>query len=242
MTEEESQRIVSDLEDGASLSGSDSEASEDGDGDGDDDEFRNIIEAQATLDIREKERRLNRLTEHGDEGGGHKLRGALVPVKLEGEGEDEEAQRWGVYRQVLQGGWEDEGAGASVGAALLALKHGKISYLFASGGHFAGAVYQGHTCVQHKTFHRYVIRAKAGTRQATRDAMGGSSVPKSAGSSLRRHNEQLLAQVLQSCLPTQSYADISGVNTPTTPTQTNARSLANISGDCMAVALLEDGA
>ena len=73
MTEEESQRIVSDLEDGASLSGSDSEASEDGDGDGDDDEFRNIIEAQATLDIREKERRLNRLTEHGDEGGGHKI-------------------------------------------------------------------------------------------------------------------------------------------------------------------------
>jgi hypothetical protein len=45
-----------------------------------------------------------------------------------------------------------------VGAALLTLKHGKITYLFASGGHFAGAVYQAHTCVCHKTFHRYYIK------------------------------------------------------------------------------------
>ena len=38
--------------------------------------------------------------------------------KLEGEGEDEEAQRWGVYRQVLQGDWQPP-------RGLLALKHGK---------------------------------------------------------------------------------------------------------------------
>ena len=33
-------------------------------------------------------------------------------------------------------------------------QHGKITYFFASGGHFAGAVYQGHRCIAHKTFHR----------------------------------------------------------------------------------------
>jgi hypothetical protein len=45
VAEAEFQRIVSDLEDGASISGSDTEASEDDD----DDEFRNIIEAQVCI-------------------------------------------------------------------------------------------------------------------------------------------------------------------------------------------------
>lgn len=37
----------------------------------------------------------------------------------------------------------------------------------------------------HKTFHRYVVRAKAGGRQSTKDAGGGKTI-KSAGSSIRR--------------------------------------------------------
>ena len=45
---------------------------------------------------------------------------------------------------------------------------------------------------------RYVIRAKAGTRQATSDASG--KVAKSAGSSLRRHNEAMLQVLLLSLL------------------------------------------
>ena len=46
----------------------------------------------------------------------------------------------------------------------------------------------------HKTFHRYVVRAKRGTCQSSHDSKGGSA-PKSAGASLRRHNEAALAQV-----------------------------------------------
>lgn len=45
----------------------------------------------------------------------------------------------------------------------------------------------------HKTFHRYVVRAKRGTVQSVRDNQG--SAPKSAGASLRRYNEAALAQV-----------------------------------------------
>jgi hypothetical protein len=47
--------------------------------------------------------------------------------------------------------------------------------------------------VVHKTFHRYVVRAKRGTVQSVRDNKG--SAPKSGGASLRRYNEAALAQV-----------------------------------------------
>jgi len=44
--------------------------------------------------------------------------------------------------------------------------------------------------VAHKTYHRYVVRAKAGGRQSSEDKSG--KAPKSAGSTLRRYNEQML--------------------------------------------------
>lgn len=47
--------------------------------------------------------------------------------------------------------------------------------------------------VLHKTFHRYVVRAKRGTAQGTRDSQGNA--PKSAGASIRRHNEAALKEV-----------------------------------------------
>lgn len=46
--------------------------------------------------------------------------------------------------------------------------------------------------VQHKTFHRYTVRAKRGTAQGLRDAQNRSHAPKSAGASLRRYNETAL--------------------------------------------------
>eukprot|EP00958_Prasinococcus_capsulatus_P011305 scaffold1122_cov377-Prasinococcus_capsulatus_cf.AAC.14 len=70
--------------------------------------------------------------------------------------------------------------------------------LLASGGHFAGTVFKPQakggamTVVAKRTFHRYVVRAKAGGRQAAQDATG--KMPKSAGSSLRRYNELALQQ------------------------------------------------
>ncbi|KAL9315114.1 hypothetical protein ACSQ67_016115 [Phaseolus vulgaris] len=62
--------------------------------------------------------------------------------------------------------------------------------LLASGGHFAGCVFDGDAVVAHKTFHRYVVRAKAGKKQSSKDASGGGI--HSAGASLRRYNELAL--------------------------------------------------
>ncbi|KAL3001044.1 hypothetical protein AAZX31_09G245800 [Glycine max] len=59
--------------------------------------------------------------------------------------------------------------------------------LLASGGHFAGCVFDGDAVVAHKTFHRYVVRAKAGKKQSSKDASGRAA--HSAGASLRRYNE-----------------------------------------------------
>ncbi|ESP03169.1 hypothetical protein LOTGIDRAFT_137805, partial [Lottia gigantea] len=65
-----------------------------------------------------------------------------------------------------------------------------------AGGHFAGAIYNGKQVLTHKTFHRYVVRAKRGTAQSSRDSQGGNA-PKSAGASLRRYNEAALIQEIQ---------------------------------------------
>ncbi|KAL6495430.1 hypothetical protein OROGR_029993 [Orobanche gracilis] len=62
--------------------------------------------------------------------------------------------------------------------------------LLARGGHFAGCVFDGDSLVAHKTFHRYVVRAKAGKKQSSKDA-GGRTIH-SAGASLRRYNELAL--------------------------------------------------
>ncbi|XP_055817419.1 uncharacterized protein LOC129886662 [Solanum dulcamara] len=67
--------------------------------------------------------------------------------------------------------------------------------LLARGGHFAGCVFDGITAVAHKTFHRYVIRAKAGKKQSSKDASG--KMAHSAGASIRRHNELALKKEIQ---------------------------------------------
>ncbi|ESQ36824.1 hypothetical protein EUTSA_v10007219mg [Eutrema salsugineum] len=70
--------------------------------------------------------------------------------------------------------------------------------LLASGGHFAGSVFNGKSVVAHKTFHRYVVRAKAGKKQSTKDGSGRSI--HSAGASLRRYNELALKKDIQELL------------------------------------------
>ncbi|XP_076858232.1 tRNA endonuclease ANKZF1 [Brachyhypopomus gauderio] len=72
--------------------------------------------------------------------------------------------------------------------------------LMTGGGHFAGAVFQGKEILQHKTFHRYTVRAKRGTAQGLRDAQNRGHTPKSAGSTLRRHNEAALIKDIQDLL------------------------------------------
>ncbi|KAL3536928.1 hypothetical protein ACH5RR_000294 [Cinchona calisaya] len=70
--------------------------------------------------------------------------------------------------------------------------------LLARGGHFAGCVFDGNTVVAHKTFHRYVVRAKAGKKQSSKDASGRTV--HSAGASLRRYNELALKKDIQELL------------------------------------------
>ena len=72
--------------------------------------------------------------------------------------------------------------------------------LMASGGHFAGAVFEKSASkpTLHKTFHRYVVRAKAGGRQSAKDATGKKA--NSAGASLRRHNERALVEDIHNLL------------------------------------------
>ncbi|XP_042511981.1 ankyrin repeat and zinc finger domain-containing protein 1 [Macadamia integrifolia] len=70
--------------------------------------------------------------------------------------------------------------------------------LLASGGHFAGCVFDGNSIVARKTFHRYVVRAKAGKKQSSKDASGKAA--NSAGSSLRRYNESALKKEIQELL------------------------------------------
>ena len=47
--------------------------------------------------------------------------------------------------------------------------------------------------IVHKTFHRYVVRAKRGTAQSVHDKQG--HFPKSGGATLRRYNEAALNKV-----------------------------------------------
>ncbi|NXA83483.1 ANKZ1 protein, partial [Thryothorus ludovicianus] len=70
--------------------------------------------------------------------------------------------------------------------------------LMMGGGHFAGAVFRGPQVQEHKTFHRYTVRARRGTAQALRDAQG--SAARSAGASLRRYNEAALLKDIQNLL------------------------------------------
>ncbi|XP_017696591.1 ankyrin repeat and zinc finger domain-containing protein 1 isoform X2 [Phoenix dactylifera] len=80
--------------------------------------------------------------------------------------------------------------------------------LLISGGHFAGCVFDGNSIIAHKTFHRYVVRAKAGKKQSAKDGTGKAA--NSAGSSLRRYNEAALKKEIQELLVTwKPYIDSS---------------------------------
>lgn len=77
--------------------------------------------------------------------------------------------------------------------------------LMVGGGHFAAAVFNGSESLLHKTFHTYTVRAKQGGSQSARDGKQKGSQPKSAGASLRRHNEMALVKDIQDLL--QSWSE-----------------------------------
>ncbi|XP_068559623.1 tRNA endonuclease ANKZF1 isoform X2 [Cebidichthys violaceus] len=103
-----------------------------------------------------------------------------------------------VYRCILQGQSDDE---QEAGSFLRAVSMKSVwVVLMTGGGHFAGAVFQGKEILQHKTFHRYTVRAKRGTAQGLRDSQNRSHAPKSAGAALRRYNEAALVKDIQDLL------------------------------------------
>ncbi|KAK9810484.1 hypothetical protein WJX72_011395 [[Myrmecia] bisecta] len=90
---------------------------------------------------------------------------------------------------------------------------GTWAVILSRGGHFVAAIFALKPAqpkqqskeqpllfevVAHKTFHRYVVRAKAGGRQSTKDASG--KYARSAGSRLRRYNEAALEKDIQETL------------------------------------------
>ncbi|RXM36958.1 Ankyrin repeat and zinc finger domain-containing protein 1 [Acipenser ruthenus] len=62
--------------------------------------------------------------------------------------------------------------------------------LMTGGGHIAGTVFQGREVLQHKTFHRYTVRAKQGMAQGLQDGQNRNHTPKSTAAALRRRVNQ----------------------------------------------------
>ncbi|XP_049583343.1 tRNA endonuclease ANKZF1 [Syngnathus scovelli] len=103
-----------------------------------------------------------------------------------------------VYRCILHGKSNEE---QDLESCLKSItKRTMWIILMTGGGHFAGAVFQGKEVLQHKTFHRYTVRAKRGTAQGLKDSQNRSHTPKSAGAALRRYNESALVKDIQDLL------------------------------------------
>ncbi|XP_067299655.1 tRNA endonuclease ANKZF1 isoform X2 [Pseudorasbora parva] len=114
-----------------------------------------------------------------------------------------QGQYLSLYRCVLQSKRDNE---EDLVSSLLKISSNTIwVILMTGGGHFAGAVFKGKEILQHKTFHRYTVRAKRGTAQGLRDSQNRSHVPKSAGAALRRYNEAALHKDIHDLL--ESWAE-----------------------------------
>ena len=147
------------------------------------------------------------------QGGRGKDHGSMVAFRYrpsEGLEDERDCVSFGVPRSVLfHWGWregDEPDQEAREALSNLASSSGKWAVVMASGGHFAAAVFPSGKAAgpaaakpfPHKTLHRYVVRAKAGGRQAAKDATGKKA--NSAGASLRRHNERALAEDIRRLL------------------------------------------
>ncbi|KAJ9508751.1 hypothetical protein QJQ45_028061 [Haematococcus lacustris] len=142
---------------------------------------------------------------------------------------------------------------------------GQFVIILLRGGHFAAAVFRARPVpgsakaaaqpsggsaapnsselfevVAHKTFHRYVVRAKAGGKQSAQDASG--KFARSAGAALRRYNEgaldQDIAVLLASWKTYLDSADLIFVQAPSS----NARSVLAGASDTAGAVLSENSA
>ena len=112
--------------------------------------------------------------------------------------------------------WARKGSAAPQRLRSLRASAGLWLLILARGGHFAAIVVRmsaagpsgvaANAVVAHRTFHRYVVRAKQGGRQGAKDATGKGI--KSAGSSLRRANEAALERDVKALLDVEWRAHV----------------------------------
>ncbi|XP_016138079.1 ankyrin repeat and zinc finger domain-containing protein 1-like [Sinocyclocheilus grahami] len=163
----------------SSISGSDSDSSDSKDGDLEDEVGPE--ETDSALDTDQSTRRLST---------------KVVFQNMQG-------QYLSLYHCVLQSKKDNE---EDLVSSLLKISNKTIwVILMTGGGHFAGTVIKGKEILQHKTFHRYTVRAKRGTAQGLRDSQNHSHRPKSAGAALRRYNEAALLKDIHDLL--ESWAE-----------------------------------
>lgn len=91
--------------------------------------------------------------------------------------------------------------------AAASFANGTWVVLLVRGGAFAGCVYCKGQLLVHKTYHRYVLRGKAGGRQSTFDKQN-ASVAHSVGAQMRRHGEIALTRDIKNLLSTEWRAHI----------------------------------
>ncbi|KAM7302067.1 ankyrin repeat and zinc finger domain-containing protein 1 [Ixodes scapularis] len=114
-----------------------------------------------------------------------------------------EGQVMALYRCIVHGKLAMPATFSQLISAIIEVpKKMQWAILMVGGGHFAAAVFNGSESLLHKTFHRYTVRAKQGGAQSSRDGKQKGMQPKSAGASLRRHNEIALTKDIQDLLGT----------------------------------------
>ncbi|KAK3868982.1 hypothetical protein Pcinc_025665, partial [Petrolisthes cinctipes] len=112
-----------------------------------------------------------------------------------------DGQVFSVYRSVLLNKRvEMAGETDAIQRLQAAPRKRRWAVLLLSGGHFAGAIFNGEEVEVHKTFHNYTVRAGQGGSQSRKDNQTATSHPRSSGSSLRRYNEQSQRQHIQELL------------------------------------------
>eukprot|EP00835_Amoeboradix_gromovi_P005052 NODE_441_length_8548_cov_0.413185.p1 type:complete len:399 gc:universal NODE_441_length_8548_cov_0.413185:760-1956(+) len=101
---------------------------------------------------------------------------------------------FGIFPQLLNDEIWNALNAASLNDYLRKLNNQKWLFLMLSGGDFAGALIDvaSQKAIIHKSIHRYTTRRKQGGGQSSHDQSKGKA--SSAGSSIRRHNEQALVQ------------------------------------------------
>ena len=108
----------------------------------------------------------------------------------------------GIFPQLLNSDAWDYLNVQSLNSYFKKLNNQKWGFMMLSGGDFAGAVIDVATgkAIVHKSIHRYTTRRKQGGGQSSHDQSKGKA--SSAGSNIRRYNEQALVQDIISFLST----------------------------------------